>query len=94
MKLKINIVGLTHNDVKQDSMEYARSAEGNQLKLLSDKQNAYDPMAVKVYDGSLFVGYVVHVAVLTVEVWLLWCAVVSWTANVFDSVFQIVRATF
>lgn len=58
MKLKINIVGLTHNDVKQDSMEYARSAEGNQLKLLSDKQNAYDPMAVKVYDGSLFVGYV------------------------------------
>lgn len=58
MKLKINIVGLTHNDVELNSMEYARSAEGNQLKLLSDKQNAYDPMAVKVYDGSLFVGYV------------------------------------
>lgn len=39
-------------------MEYARSAGGHQLKLLPDEQNAYDPMAVKVYDGSLFIGYV------------------------------------
>ena len=58
MKLKFNIVGLTHNDIQENLMDYARSAKGKRLKLVADPQNAYDPMAMKAYDANLFVGYV------------------------------------
>ncbi len=58
MKINISIVGLTHNDIKDNCLEYARSAEGKQLKLIPDMENPYDPLAVKAYDGSLFLGYV------------------------------------
>lgn len=58
MKLKFNIVGLTHNDIQETLMDYARSAKGKRLKLVADPQNAYDPMAMKAYDANLFVGYV------------------------------------
>lgn len=57
MKLKINIVGLHHSDVRQTLVEYARSAKGKYFMLLPDKENKYDPMAVKVYDGTTVVGY-------------------------------------
>lgn len=58
MRLRFNIVGLTHNDVQETLMDYARSAKGKRLKLVADPQNIYDPMAMKVYDANLFVGYV------------------------------------
>lgn len=58
MKLNINIVGLTHNDIEEDCLQYARTATGKQLKLVFEEQNACDSLAVKVYDGSLFLGYV------------------------------------
>ncbi len=58
MKINISIVGLTHNDIKDRCLEYAREAAGKQLKLIPDLQNPYDPLAVKAYDGSLFLGYV------------------------------------
>lgn len=58
MKLKINIVGLTHNDVEQDCVEYAQTAKGKLLRLVADDANLYDPMAMKVYEMTTFVGYV------------------------------------
>ena len=58
MKLNISIVALTHNDIKDNYVEYAHSAAGRQLKLVHAKQNEMDPMAVKAYDGKLFLGYV------------------------------------
>lgn len=58
MRLRFNIVGLTHNDIQETLMDYARSAKGKRLKLVPDPQNLYDPMAMKVYDANLFVGYV------------------------------------
>ena len=58
MRLRFNIVGLTHNDVQETLMDYARSAKGKRLKLVADPQNIYDPMAMKAYDANLFVGYV------------------------------------
>ena len=58
MKLSLNIVGLTHNDIKENLMDYARSAKGKRLKLVPDPQNIYDPMAMKAYDANLFIGYV------------------------------------
>lgn len=58
MELNINIVGLTHNDVKNNVLEYALSASDKLLQLIPDKQNIYDPLAVKAYEGKLFFGYV------------------------------------
>lgn len=58
MKLNINIVGLTHNDIEGDCLQYVRTATGKQLKLVFEEQNACDSLAVKVYDGRLFLGYV------------------------------------
>ena len=58
MKLNINIVGLTHNDIEEDCLQYVRTATGKQLKLVFEEQNACDSLAVKVYDGRLFLGYV------------------------------------
>ena len=58
MKLKFNIVALSHNDVADHFLEYARTVEGKYLNLVPDNENAYDPMAVKAYDGKIFLGYV------------------------------------
>lgn len=58
MKLKINIVGLTHNDVEQDCVEYAQTAKGKYFRLVKDDANEYDPYAVRVYELNTFVGYV------------------------------------
>lgn len=58
MKLKFNIVALSHNDVADHFLEYARTVEGKYLNLVPDNENPYDPMAVKAYDGKIFLGYV------------------------------------
>lgn len=57
-KLKIHIVGLTHNDVKGREVEYAREAEGRTICLVPDDANPFDMLAVKAYDKQLFIGYV------------------------------------
>ncbi len=58
MKLKFNIVALSHNDVADHFLEYARTVEGKYLNLVPDNENPYDPMAMKAYDGKIFLGYV------------------------------------
>ena len=45
MKLNINIVGLTHNDIEEDCLQYVRTATGKQLKLVFEEQNACDSLA-------------------------------------------------
>lgn len=57
-KLKFHIVGLTHNDVKDREVEYAREAEGRTICLVPDDANPFDMLAVKAYDKQLFIGYV------------------------------------
>ena len=57
-KLKVHIVGLTHNDVKGREVEYAREAEGRTICLVPDDANPFDMLAVKAYDKQLFIGYV------------------------------------
>ena len=41
-KLKVHIVGLTHNDVKGREVEYAREAEGRTICLVPDDANPFD----------------------------------------------------
>lgn len=57
-KLKFQIVGLTHNDVKGREVEYAREAVGRTICLVPDDANPFDMLAVKAYDKQLFIGYV------------------------------------
>lgn len=58
MKIKFNIVGLTHGAKQQDPMGYAHQAKGKHLALVKDNQNDWDPIAVAVKDGSESIGYV------------------------------------
>lgn len=58
MKLRINIVALTHNDVQQQCVEYAQTAKGKRFRLVKDDANEYDPYAVRVYELQTHVGYV------------------------------------
>ena len=58
MKIKFNIVGLSHGAKKQSLMEYAHQAKGKRLALVMDNQNEFDPIAVAVNDGCERIGYV------------------------------------
>ena len=58
MKIKFNIVGLSHGAKKQSLMEYAHQAKGKRLALVMDNQNEFDPIAVAVKDGCERIGYV------------------------------------
>ena len=56
--LTFHIVGLTHNDVKGQEVEYAKEAEGRTICLVPDDANTFDMLAVKAYDKQQLIGYV------------------------------------
>ena len=56
--LTFHIVGLTHNDVKDHEVEYAKEAEGRTICLVPDDANTFDMLAVKAYDKQQLIGYV------------------------------------
>lgn len=56
--LTFHIVGLTHNDVKDHEVEYAKEAEGKTICLVPDDANTFDMLAVKAYDKQQLIGYV------------------------------------
>lgn len=56
--LTFHIVGLTHNDVKGNEVEYAKEAEGRTICLVPDDANTFDMLAVKAYDKQQLIGYV------------------------------------
>lgn len=58
-KLKFHIVGLTHSDVKNHEVEYAKQAQGKTICLVPDDDNACDLIAVRAYDeDDVAVGFV------------------------------------
>lgn len=56
--LKFHIVGLTHNDVKNCELQYAKEAVGKTLCLVPDDANPFDLLAVKAYEGQKSIGFV------------------------------------
>ena len=56
--LKFHIVGLTHNDVKNCEVQYAKEAVGKPLCLVPDDANPFDLLAVKAYEGQKSIGFV------------------------------------
>jgi len=57
-KIRIDVVGLYHCDVRSHWKEYATEAVGKQLTLQPQSENVKDPYAVRVRQGRLHVGYV------------------------------------
>ena len=57
-KIRINVVGLYHWDVRTHPQEYVAEAVGKQLVLQPQHENVKDPYAVKVREGSKHIGYV------------------------------------
>ena len=57
-RIRIDVVGLYHWDVRSHWKEYATEAVGKQLTLQPQPENVKDPYAVRVREGSLHVGYV------------------------------------
>ena len=55
---KFHIVGLTHNDVKNCEVQYAKEAVGKTLCLVPDDANPFDLLAVKAYEGQKSIGFV------------------------------------
>lgn len=55
---KFHIVGLTHNDVKNCEVQYAKEAVGKILCLVPDDANPFDLLAVKAYEGQKSIGFV------------------------------------
>ena len=55
--LKFHIVGLTHNDVKNCEVQYAKEAVGKTLCLVPDDANPFDLLAVKAYEGQKSIGF-------------------------------------
>lgn len=56
--LKFHIVGLTHNDVKNCEVQYAKEAVGKTLCLVPDDANPFDLLAVEAYEGQKSIGFV------------------------------------
>lgn len=56
--LKFHIVGLTHNDVKNCEVQYAKEAVGKTLCLVPDDANPFDLLAVKAYERQKSIGFV------------------------------------
>ena len=57
-KIRIDVVGLYHWDVRDHWKEYAAGAVGKQLTLQPQPENVKDPYAVRVREGQLHIGYV------------------------------------
>lgn len=57
-KIRFDVVGLYHWDVRDRWKEYAAEAVGRQLVLQPQPENMKDPYAVRAREGSLHVGYV------------------------------------
>ena len=57
-KIRIDVVGLYHWDVRDHWEEYAAGAVGKTLTLQPQPENVKDPYAVRVREGSLHIGYV------------------------------------
>ena len=57
-KIRFNVVGLYHWDVRDRWKEYAEGAVGKQLTMQPQPENVKDPYAVRVREGRLHIGYV------------------------------------
>lgn len=57
-KIRFDVVGLYHWDVRDRWKEYAAEAVGKALTLQPQPENPIDPYAVRAREGSLHVGYV------------------------------------
>ena len=57
-KFRIDVVGLSHSDVRSRWKEYAEEAVGHRFVLQPQPENVADPYAVRVREGRLHVGYV------------------------------------
>jgi hypothetical protein len=57
-KIRFDVVGLYHWDVRDRWKEYATEAVGRELVLQPQPENVKDPYAVRAREGSLHVGYV------------------------------------
>ena len=64
-KIRIDVVGLAHMDVRDCWKEYAEEAVGKSLTLQPEPENIKDPYAVRVREGSRNIG---HVAVTDLDV--------------------------
>ena len=58
MKININVVALSHCDVRDYWKEYTAEAVGKQLTFVPEPENVKDPYAVRAREGSLHIGYV------------------------------------
>ena len=57
-KIRIDVVGLAHWDVRDYWKDYALEAVGKRLTLQPQPENVIDPYAVRVREGSVHIGYV------------------------------------
>ena len=57
-KIRFDVVGLYHWDVRNYWKEYATGAVGKVLTMQPQPENVKDPYAVRVREGQLHVGYV------------------------------------
>ena len=57
-KIRFDVVGLYHWDVRDRWKEYATEAVGKQLTMQPQPENVKDPYAVRVREGRLHIGYV------------------------------------
>ena len=64
-KIRIDVVGLAHMDVRDCWREYTKDAIGKSLTLQPEPENIKDPFAVRVREGSRNIG---HVAVTDLDV--------------------------
>ena len=65
-KIRFDIVGLYHWDVRDHWKEYVAEAVGKRLTMQPEPENVKDPYAVRTREGGLHVGYV---AVPDLDVW-------------------------
>ncbi len=57
-KIRFDVVGLYHWDVRNHWKEYAAEAVGKTLTLQPQPENVKDPYAVRAREGALHIGYV------------------------------------
>lgn len=57
-KIRFDVVGLYHWDVRDRWKEYAAEAVGKQLTMQPQPENVKDPYAVRVREGRMHIGYV------------------------------------
>ena len=57
-RIRFDVVGLYHWDVRDNWKEYAAEAVGKQLVLQPQPENVKDPYAVRAREGHLHIGYV------------------------------------